>query len=124
MATHIERRQAISTLLDAGKTPTEIVKELQCSRHVVYTVKNLKKAGKDLDLTRRRYNRPVLTPTVRAGIKRRVKTAPTKSLRKVAKEAGVNREIVRRVVVEAGRKSLRKVKVPLISAAGREKRRV
>ena len=47
MATHIERRQAISTLLDAGKTPTEIIKELKCSRHVVYSQK-LKKSRKRL----------------------------------------------------------------------------
>ena len=68
MSTRNKRRLAISTLLDAGKTPTEIRKELKCSRHVVYTVKTLKKAGKDLKLTRHRYNRPVLISTVRAGI--------------------------------------------------------
>ena len=69
MSTHIESRLAISTLFDAGKTPTEIVNELNCSRHIVYTVKYLKKAGKDLKLNRRRYNIPVLTPTIHAGIK-------------------------------------------------------
>ena len=39
MSDNYERRLSISTLLDAGKTPTEIAKELQCSRNVVYKVK-------------------------------------------------------------------------------------
>ena len=63
-----------------------------------------------------------MTPRVRAAIRRRVKAAPTKSLRKISRESGVGRESVRKVVVEAGWKSLRRVKVPLISAEGCERR--
>ena len=48
MSSRIETRQAISALLDAGKTPTAIVGDLGCARSMVYKVKNLKKAGKDL----------------------------------------------------------------------------
>ena len=63
-----------------------------------------------------------MTPRVVGGLKKRIKAAPTKSLRRVAKEANISRESVRRVVRGAGWRSLRKVKVPLISAQGRQTR--
>ena len=59
---------------------------------------------------------------MQAGIKRRVRAAPTKSLRRIAHEANVDKDIVRTLVKKQGWKSLRRVKVPLISAAGREKK--
>ena len=114
------KRHAIAALLQAGKTTTVIAKEVSCSRFLVYKVKKLQEAGKDLGYAFTPRVKAVLTPTVRAGIKRRVKAAPTKSLRRVAREAGVHREIVRRVVKEEGWRSLRRVKVPLISAEGRK----
>ena len=64
-----------------------------------------------------------MTPTVVAGLRRRIKAAPTKSFRKAAKEAAVPRELVRTVVRESGWRSLRKVKIPLISEEGRRRRR-
>ena len=39
----------------------------------------------------------------------------------VAREAGLKREAVRQVVIQNGWKSLRRTKVPLISAEGRER---
>ena len=41
-------RQAISVLLGAGRTPTEVSKQLGCGHTVVYRVKKLLEAGKDL----------------------------------------------------------------------------
>ena len=63
-----------------------------------------------------------MTPRVTAAIRRRIKAAPTKSLCRVAREAGLKRESVRQVVIQSGWKSLRRTKVPLISAKGRERR--
>ena len=113
--------QAIAALLQVGKTPTVITKEVSCSRFLVYKVKNLQKAGKDLGYAYTPRVKTVLTPTVRAGIKRPIKAAPTKPLRRVAREAGVHREAVWRVIKDEGWRSLRRVKVPLISAEGQKK---
>ena len=124
MGSRLEVRRSIAVLLHAGKTPTEISRELSVGRKLVYVVKNLVACGEDLKIAPRHPKRPVMTPRIRANIKQRIKSAPTKSMRRVADEAGVNREIVRRVVQEEGWKSLRKVKVPLISAEGRRKREV
>ena len=125
MSKRLEVRQAISALLDADKAPKDIVAALKCSRTLVFKVQRLKKAG-DTDLKHAFKPRKAktLTPRVRAAIRRRVKAAPTKSLRKISRESSVARESINKVVVEAGWKSLRRVKVPLISAEGRERRAI
>ena len=121
MQTWKEKRIAVSALLDAGKSINGIIANLGVSRALVLKVKSRLASGKDLQASPRKAKKPVLTPRVVGGLKKRIKAAPTKSLRRVAKEA-VSRESVRRVVHEAGWRSLRKVKVPLISAKGRETR--
>ena len=110
-----KKRIAISTLLRAGKTINEIVVDLGTSRSTVKRVKRRTKDGKDPEASPRKKSARILTPHVVGGLKKRIRTAPTKSLRRVAKEAKVPRESVRRVVRKAGWRSLRKVKVPLIS---------
>ena len=115
-----EKRIAIAALIEAGKTNNAIAADLKCSRSLVLKVKRRLAAGKDLQPSPRKAKKPVLTSRVVGGLKKRIKVAPTKSLRRVAKEANVSRESVRRVVREAGWRSLRKVNVPLISAKGRE----
>ena len=122
MTSRQDVRAAISALLDAGKTAKEIVGDLQCGKSVVYEVKKRKEAGKSAQASPRKRTRTTLTPTVIAGLRHRIKAAPTKSLRKVAKEAAVPRELVREVVRESGWRSLRKVKIPLISEEGRRRR--
>ena len=122
MSKRTETRQAISALLDAGKRPRDIVRDLGCGRTLVHKVQTLKAEGKDLtDFSRNKRN-TVLTLRVTAAVRRRIKVAPTKSLRRVAREAGLKREAVRQVVVQSGWKSLRRTKVPLVSAEGRERR--
>ena len=123
MSTRKETREAILALLDAQKTPTEITKTLQCSRPLVYKVKKSKAGGKNMDHAFAARKKTVLTPITRAAIRRRIRSAPTKSLRRVAKESGINREAVRTVMKQEGWRSLRRVKVPLISAQGRLRRR-
>ena len=122
MQTWKEKRIAVSALLDAGKSINRIIADLGVSRALVLKVKSRLASGKDLQASPRKAKKPVLTPRVVGGLKKRIKAAPTKSLCRVAKEANVLRESVRRVVREAGWRSLRKVKVPLISAKGRETR--
>ena len=123
MSDRIETRAAISALLRAGKTVKAIVDDVGCSRALVYKVKNRVSAGKSPQVSPRKRNRPTLTPRVVAGLRRRIQCAPTKSLRRVAKEAVVPRELVRQVVKESGWRSLRKVKIPLISEEGRNRRK-
>ena len=122
MTSRSDTRAAISALLDAGKTAKEVVAALQCGKSVVYEVKKRKEAGKGPQPSPHKRKSTTLTPTVVAGLRRRIKAAPTKSLRKVAKEAAVLRELVRQVVRESGWRSLRKVKIPLISEEGRRRR--
>ena len=113
-----EKRIALAALLNAGKSINVTAADLGVSRFLVLKVKKRLAAGKDVQASPRKVNRPVLRPRVVGGLKKRIKAAPTKSLRRVAKEANVSRESVRRVVKEAGWRSLRKVKVPLISKKG------
>ena len=112
----------ISSLLRAGKTPKEIVRDLGYPRATVYGIKTCIDAGKDPQPSPCKQKWPTLSPRVVAGLKKRIRSAPTKSLRKVAAEAQVPRKLVRQVVKEAGWRSLRRGKVPLISAQRREKR--
>ena len=112
MKTYLEVRCSISALLDAGKSVTEISRDLSCSRPTVYKIKNLKAQGKGLHHQYPVRSNPVLTPQVRTAVKRRIRSAPQKPLRKIAREAGLNREAVRRVVRQEGWRSLRRKKIP------------
>ena len=102
MSTRQDVRAVISALLDAGKTTKEVVADLKCGKSVVYEVKKRKEAGISAQASPRKRTRTTLTPTVVAGLRRRIKAAPTKSLWKVANEAAVPRELVQQVVREAG----------------------
>ena len=116
-------RAAICCLHDAGKTAMDIAATLGCGRSTVYRTINKIKVGEGIKHAVRPKKRPVLTPRVAAGLRRRIRAAPTKSLRQVAAESGRARETVRRVVIESGWRSLRRIKIPLISADGRKRRR-
>ena len=63
-----------------------------------------------------------MTPRVRAVVKRRIRAAPTKPIAAVARESGVSRQLMSKLVKESSWKSLRRTKVPLTSAEGRERR--
>ena len=80
-----------------------------------------KSAGKSVEYDSTSRKKTKLKPRVAASL-RRIKCAPTKSLRQVATEAGQNRELVRRLEQISGMQSLRRTKIPLVSEAGRKKR--
>ena len=109
MASWSDKRIAVSALISVGKSTNVIVADLGVSRSLVFKTKRCLAAGKDLQPSPRKAKKPVLTSRVVGGLKKRIKAAPTKSLLRVAKEANVSRESVRRVVREAGWRSLRKV---------------
>ena len=122
MSSRLVLRQTIAALLHAGKTPTVIARELQCAKSTVYKVKNLKEAGKDLKPTYKTRKSPVNTARRRAAVLWRARGAPTTSLTKLASDSGTSRRSVARILKESGGRSLRRSKVPLISADGRERR--
>ena len=95
-----EVRAAISALLDAGETPTAISKTLNVARATVYRIK---KTGQDPGAPNiRQKKKTILTPRVLGGLRKRIRCVPTKSLCRVADEAGVNRETVRKNGAEFG----------------------
>ena len=84
----MEKRQAIAALLDAGCPAKAVASDLKVGLTLVYKVKNLVKAGADLQPhPQGGRKRTARAPRAAAGILRRVKTAPNKSLRRVAQEA-------------------------------------
>ena len=122
MSSWSDTRTAITALVRAGKSINEIIRDLCTSRSTVLRIKSQLAAGKDPQPSPQKRARPTLTPRVTAGLRRRIKVAPTKSLRRVPNEVSVPQELVRQVVQESGWKSLRKVKVPLVSKKGRQSR--
>ena len=112
MSKREKTRATIFGLHDAGKTAIEIAATLECSRSTVYRALTKMAAGEGVRHAVRPQKRPVLTPRVVAGLRRRIRAAPTKSLRQVAAESCRNRETVRRVVIESDWRSLRRVKFP------------
>ena len=91
--------------------------DLNVGLTLIYKVKKLIIAGSDLaHLHQSGRLRTVCEPRAAAGLLRRVKAAPNKSLRKVADEAGTSHTTVQRVVKKAGGKSLRLLKGPLVDA--------
>ena len=125
MASRTEVRAEIIGLSEAGFNPSKIASTLKIARKTVYRTMKKKNNGTKnpllYDSTSRTKRK--LTPRVAALLKKRIK-APTKSLRRVAAEAGQNQELVRRLVRLSGWRSLRRTKVPLISEEGRKKREI
>ena len=116
-------RHAICALSDAGSSNKEIVRTLKVAKTtVIRTLKKRNGGGTGLEHDTSSRQRTVLTPRVSAGLRRRIKAAPTKPLTRVAKEAGLKPGVVYKLVREEGWRSLRRKKVPLISSEGPHKR--
>ena len=107
-------------MTDAGRSNKEIVRILNVAKTTVIRTLKKKAAGGRLEHDTTRHKKTILTPRVAAGLRLRIKSAPTKSLRRVAKEAGLKPGVVWKLVREEGWRSLRRKKVPLISSAGRK----
>ena len=107
MSKRLDTRAAICALFDAGKSVTEISKALKTSWPTIYrTLKKKEESGN-------------IQHAVGPRIGPRIRAAPTKSLTRVAEEAGVGARTVQRFVVSQGWQSLRRKKVPLVSKSGR-----
>ena len=119
------KREAIAVLFRAGTTPKNIADQLGVGIATIYRLKKRLDCGSGVHPPRKNYpGQTVLTPQVVASIKKRIRAAPNKSMTKVAVEQGVSRKSVYRVVKMTGGRSLRRKKVPLISAAGLQRRLV
>ena len=113
-------RHAICALSDAGRSNNDIVRIFKVAKTTVIRTLKKKAAGNGLDHNTSGRKKTVLTPRVAAGLRRRIKSTPTKSLRRVAKEAGLKPGVVWKLVREKGLRSLRRKQVPLISSAGQK----
>ena len=119
MSDRMATRHAICALADAGRSNNDIVRILNVAKTtVIRTLK--KKAAGELEHDTSSRKKTILTPRVAAGLRRRIKAALTKSLRRVAKEAGLKPGVVWKLVREEGWRSLRRKKVSLISSVGRK----
>ena len=114
-------RTTIANLLSAGNSVPSIVGYLTTNRATVYHIKTRLDAGKYPQLSPQKCRKTTLTPSVVAGLCRRIKAARTKSLKRVAQELGVAQELVPQVIKESGWRSLTKVKVPIMSEETRER---
>ena len=88
MASRREVCTAICGLSQAGFNPSKIAATLNIARTTVYRTLQKKSVGKSLEYNSTTTKKWKLTPRAAAGLKRRIKAAPTKSLRRVAAEAG------------------------------------
>ena len=116
---------AIIGLSEAGFNPSSIASTLKIARTTVYrTLKKNDGTKKPLEYDSTSRTKRKLTLRVAAGLKRRIKAAPTKSLWRVATVVGQNWELVRRLVRISGWRSLSRTKVPLVSEDGQKKREI
>ena len=94
MSDRMATRHAICALSDAGRSNKEIVRILNVAKTTVIRTLKKKAAGGGLEHDTTRRKKTILTPRVAAGLRRRIKATPTKSLRRVAKEAGLKPGVV------------------------------
>ena len=110
MTSEREKRISICALLNAGKTPTEISKQLAVSRPTVYSVSR----SKMVDRREGSGRKAKLDPDE---MQRVAQANPLKSMRAHAKDLGVSERTIRRTVKKAGGKSLVRVERPLLTSA-------
>ena len=91
----MQQREAIAAMLRTARRSRDVVHNLRCGLTTVYKVRKLMSVGKDLKAFPRS-GRPKTTVAPRkvAGVLRRVKAAPNKSLWQVAVETGSMRSTV------------------------------
>ena len=84
-----ENRIAIIRLFDAGKTASNIIKDLNLPRQTVYdAIKRYKELGTTQDKPRSGRPRTATTPANLNKLRLRISRNPRKSMRKLAKEIG------------------------------------
>lgn len=93
------QRKAIISLHEAGKRQCEIVRSLGVSRQLVSkTIGRYNELGHLADRPGRGRKRTVRTPRLRNVIKKRLSRNPRTKVRKMARELGVSRSTVQRIV--------------------------
>lgn len=120
----MKKTLAVPELLRAGLTPTEIAAQLGISRCAVYKIK---KKLKDTGTASRKPGsgraQSVRTKKLIDKVKRRIKTNPVRSMRKMARELDVSRSSMQRLIKnDLNMKSRARVKVPLLTEAQQESR--
>lgn len=120
----MKKTDAVPELLRAGLTPTKIATQLGISRCAVYKIKQkLRSTGTATRKPGTGRPRSARTKDAINKIKRRIKSNPVRSMRKMAKEVNVGRSTVHRIVrKDLNMKSRARVKVPLLTEAHREAR--
>lgn len=118
------KNELIINLLHVGKTPTEISEALHVNRVTVYKVKN--KFNATGSVNRRPgsgRHRSVRTVGMVKSIRSKIRYNPVRSMRRMAREAGVSEKTIRRIVHEdLGAKSRARTKKHLINGQTMVKR--
>ena len=112
-------REVISDLLDAGKTNTEIAREIHVSLSTVKKVKRLRREGKSLE-TQKRSGRPrsVRTPEIFERAREKTLTPVRTNIAKVSRELGISRRTGERLLKEDLKcKSLKIREVPSVGTS-------
>ena len=118
------QRDAILIHLRAGSRVVDICNDLGVSRMSVYRAKKLFDAGQDAKCKKRPgRTRSATTKKAAASVIRSVRANPNRSIRKLAITSGRSRSTVQRIIKDAGFKSLRKQRIPLLSAKARQMRK-
>ena len=94
------KREAILNLARAGKTTKEISVTLNVHRNTVNNVKKLFQATGSVKKRSGGTRRTVRTKNVITKVKNRIRTNPWRSIRKMAKEVGVGKSTMCRIVKE------------------------
>ena len=115
------KRSSILELFCLGKRQCEIVRLLNVKRDVVSkAIKRFKELGTEHDRPGRGRKRTVNTSSNRQIIRKRVGRNPRVSMRKIARETGMNRESVRQIAKkELGLKPYKLQNVQLLTEANK-----
>jgi transposase len=93
------KRPAVNTLHDEGVAPAEIARMLAIALSTVCRqIQRYKELGTAEDRHRRGRPATACTPANRAKIRKRIQRNPERSMRKMAKELGISKQSVRRLV--------------------------
>ncbi|QQP37852.1 Uncharacterized protein FKW44_018264, partial [Caligus rogercresseyi] len=107
-----DRRVQVSTFLGAGKTPTEMAKQLNVEISTIYCLKKKLDINQGVERKSGSAGKYKLEPQLICDV---IQRAPTTSMRAHAKDLGVGESRVRRAVKECGGKSLVMFERPLLT---------
>lgn len=119
------KRRAILDLVHAGKSTMEISRALNVHRNTVNNVRKLFSETQDVKKRSGGSRKSVRTKRVIQNVRRRVKTNPWRSMRKMAKQMGVSNTTMQRIVKKDLCATSRAITTKqLVTQDSREKRNV